>query len=127
MKFSSRYTDSKVSSAQLIVEIVCENRARNQEMELPQKFWQLPHWKGYYLAQMKYLSIIRKLADNNEDFDKHLISFVKKNRIWSLKPEWVKNKALESYDAGAQVSNIITETAETKTFHRKKESEIPEF
>ena len=52
-RYPSKYTDKEVTAANYIVELVCENRARDLEIPLPYKFWNLPEWKGYYFFQLK--------------------------------------------------------------------------
>lgn len=52
-KYQSHYSDSFVTSAQYITEIVCENNIRIKHNSiLPDRFWELPGWNKYYKEQI---------------------------------------------------------------------------
>ncbi len=52
-KYSSNYTDRKVTAGQKAAEIMCERRATQSNVELPEKFWSIsPAWKQYYFYQL---------------------------------------------------------------------------
>jgi hypothetical protein len=73
-KFPSRYSNGKdVSAAQYITELICENKAKQENLDLYYRFWTNSKWASYYQNQIasankllkKYnaKSIIRALAD----------------------------------------------------------------
>ena len=52
-KFPSRYSSgSFVTAAQYIAELMCERQALRKKLDLPQKFWQIDHWKKPYKIQL---------------------------------------------------------------------------
>lgn len=86
MKYTSIYSpEQKVSSAQLLAELVCQKKADNLKIELPIQFWHtMPEWFGYYQIQ---LSAATKLLDLF-DFEV-IIKVIKEKNIYSLKPNWI--------------------------------------
>lgn len=52
-KYLSKYSNGKeVSAAQYITEIICENKARIQKMDLHYRFWTNRIWAKYYRDQI---------------------------------------------------------------------------
>jgi hypothetical protein len=52
-KYKSKYSNGKtVSAAQYITEIICENKARNNNQDLHYKFWTTKEWAQYYRNQI---------------------------------------------------------------------------
>lgn len=50
--YTSKYTDRKVTAAQIMAEIMCENLARKEHVALPFKFWNTPKWEKHYKTQL---------------------------------------------------------------------------
>lgn len=59
--YSSKYTDRKVTAAQRIAEIMCENLARKEHTALPFKFWNTPKWEKHYKVQLLAANSLLKL------------------------------------------------------------------
>lgn len=51
-RYHSRYSDSWVSAAQFVTELICEKKAQIDKKDLPAKFWNLPHWKSFFRQQI---------------------------------------------------------------------------
>ena len=52
-RYPSRYSPDKyITAAQLICEVVCENRAGSKNSALPIRFWTLPEWAKFYKQQI---------------------------------------------------------------------------
>lgn len=52
-KYQSKYSNGKlVSAAQYITEIICENKARNNNQDLHYRFWVTKEWAQYYRNQI---------------------------------------------------------------------------
>lgn len=73
--YPSRYSNGKkVSAAQYITELICENKAKQDKLDLHHRFWLNPEWSKYYRNQIgtanqllkKYSpkAIIKALQDN---------------------------------------------------------------
>jgi hypothetical protein len=53
IKYPSRYSNGKyVSAAQYITEIICENKAKKDKLDLHHRFWLTPLWEKYYRNQI---------------------------------------------------------------------------
>lgn len=51
--FESKYAvDTYVTAAQYLAEFMCERIAKKEGVQLPVRFWQLPHWKKVFLLQV---------------------------------------------------------------------------
>jgi hypothetical protein len=52
-KFYSKYSNGKsVSAAQYITELVCENKAQKDKLDLHYRFWTTKSWEKYYKDQI---------------------------------------------------------------------------
>lgn len=52
-KYYSKYSNGKaVSPAQYITEIICENKARKDKLDLHYRFWTTKSWEKYYKDQI---------------------------------------------------------------------------
>lgn len=52
-KYPSRYSNGKlVSAAQYITELICENKAVQDKIDLHFRFWVTPKWEKYYRNQI---------------------------------------------------------------------------
>lgn len=87
-RFKSRYAPNTfVTSAQYIVEFVCENKARSLGKDLPHHFWQLSEWQKYFVSQTKAVNLLLRNYSS-----KAIIAILRKNpRINSLRAKWVHN------------------------------------
>lgn len=53
-RYPSRYSDKFIAFPQYLAEMMCERRAANLKMDLPQTFWvSSPLWKNYFFYQLK--------------------------------------------------------------------------
>jgi len=73
-KYISKYSnDKEVSAAQYITELICENKAKKDKLDLHYRFWLNKEWASYYKNQIssayklvkKYndIAIVRALKD----------------------------------------------------------------
>lgn len=52
-KYISKYSNGKtVSAAQYITEIICENKAKKDKLDLHYRFWTHKTWNAYYRNQI---------------------------------------------------------------------------
>jgi hypothetical protein len=52
-KYHSKYSNGKtVSAAQYITELVCENKAKKDKLDLHYRFWTTKTWEKYYKDQI---------------------------------------------------------------------------
>jgi hypothetical protein len=52
-KYISKYSNNKeVSAAQYITELICENRAKKENLDLHYRFWVNAEWASYYRNQI---------------------------------------------------------------------------
>ncbi len=56
--FTSRYTDRKVSAAQIAAELVCEKTAGK---DLPYQFWQSEPWTKFFARQVIFANALLKV------------------------------------------------------------------
>tara|TARA_R110002020_G_scaffold443394_1_gene654619 strand:+ start:1137 stop:1631 length:495 start_codon:yes stop_codon:yes gene_type:complete len=111
--YPSRYSDKKgehdiawVTARQYIVELVCENKAAQDNKELPSSFYvkvekehsayELNLWWKKFFKQQIYNKTLGNLIDEH-GVDK-IIAFLKENKyITSLRPKWVHER-IDNYD-----------------------------
>ena len=63
-KYPSRYSNGKfVSAAQYITELICENKAKKDRLDLHFKFWTNPEWSKYYRNQIATANKLLKIYD----------------------------------------------------------------
>lgn len=85
-RYPSRFSPGGfVTSAQYIIEFVCEKKARLDGKDLPAKFWELKEWSAFYKSQLR---ATHKLLKTYEPAA--IINVLKKGRIWSLRAAWVE-------------------------------------
>lgn len=61
-KFQSRYSsDTLITPAQYITELICEKKARLAGGELPQKFWTQPKWSAFFRQQVHTANLLLRL------------------------------------------------------------------
>lgn len=65
MKYPSKYSNNKtVTSAQYIVELICENKAKIEKRDLYFRFWTNSEWSKYYRDQISTANkLIKKYSD----------------------------------------------------------------
>lgn len=52
-KYHSKYSNGKsVSAAQYITELICENKAKKDKLDLHYRFWTTKSWEKYYRDQI---------------------------------------------------------------------------
>jgi hypothetical protein len=52
-KYHSKYSNGKsVSAAQYITELICENKAKKDRLDLHYRFWTTKSWEKYYKDQI---------------------------------------------------------------------------
>jgi hypothetical protein len=52
-KYTSKYSNGKlVSAAQYITELICENKAKKDKLDLHYRFWTTKSWSAYYRNQI---------------------------------------------------------------------------
>lgn len=63
-KYPSRYSNGKtVSAAQYITEIICENKAKKDKVDLHYRFWTTTAWEKYYKNQISSAhSLLKKYS-----------------------------------------------------------------
>lgn len=105
-KYPSIFSPGKmVAGHQLIVEIVCKNRASHLKRDLPIKFWELPEWLSYYKSQLrKCSSLLQKYSEEA------IIRAVKNKNIWSLMAKWVEDEIKKEQ---TRLDSIIITVSET--------------
>jgi hypothetical protein len=83
-KYVSKYSNGKtVSAAQYITEMICENKAKKDKLDLHYRFWTHKSWNIYYRNQ---IASANKLLDKYEP--KAIINALKDKdaeRIYSLR------------------------------------------
>lgn len=51
-RYQSRFSNSFVTAAQYITELICEKQARLNKKDLVHEFWKLPDWEKYFKQQI---------------------------------------------------------------------------
>jgi hypothetical protein len=105
-RYPSRYSPGQyVTSAQYIIELVCEQYARKQGKELPIHFWRLAEWKTYWGGQCRTVNqLVKKYPPQI------LIKIIKEKKLDNVRPQWVRalfNKAMLEYKPPAEMGQII--------------------
>ena len=123
MKFQSRYSPGKIISIyQYIVEYVCENNTKkaDRNSELPIKFWHLKEWQDFFVAQMRFCSILCKKHDPEK-----ILEFVKEKRIYNLAAKWIDQAIVEYEFVKKEVRTEEKRSREIKNpLGRSKKSSI---
>jgi hypothetical protein len=90
MKYTSKYTDSLVTPANHIVEILLERKALKDGKKLTYKFWELAEWKKPY-----NFALIQVSAILNAYSEKTVISVLNREKwAWSIGPK-IKQAIIE--------------------------------
>ena len=83
-KYISKYSNNKeVSPAQYITEIICENKAKKDKLDLHYRFWVNKEWASYYRNQ---IATAHKLVKKYSDVAiVRALKNAKASRIYSLR------------------------------------------
>lgn len=85
-RYVSRYSpDKKVTAAQYIVELVCENSQKKKGQELPIYFWKQDKWKEMFKFQsFRVNQLLKKYHESS------ILEIVKSKGIYNLYPKWIE-------------------------------------
>lgn len=83
-KYISKYSnDKEVSAAQYITELICENKARKDKLDLHYRFWLNKEWASYYRNQ---IATANKLVKRYDDVAiVRALKNTKASKIYSLR------------------------------------------
>jgi len=83
-KYPSRYSNGKeVSAAQYITELICENKAKIDRVDLGYRFWTNKRWERFYRDQIATAN--KLLSKYNEIAIIKAIKNTKSQKIYSLR------------------------------------------
>lgn len=83
-KYPSRYSSGKlVSAAQYITELICENKAKNDGLDIHLKFWTNPKWSRFYRDQIATANKLLKTYEPKAIIK--ALSDIKSKNIYSLR------------------------------------------
>jgi hypothetical protein len=121
-KYLSKYSNGKyVSAAQYITELICENKARKDRLDLHYKFWTQKSWMAFFRNQ---IASAHKLLKQYEA--KAIINAIKDDRaskIYSLRAPHLIS-IIEEKQSSLSLQNTdltININRNNKTFRQKKE------
>ena len=84
-RYPSRYSPGGwVTAAQYIIELVCEQKARHENKDLPIKFWTLKEWERFFVSQTRVCHKLLKSYSSQA-----IINAIKAKRIRTLLPKWI--------------------------------------
>lgn len=119
-KYPSKYSlEKEITCVQYIIEIVCENEAKRKNVDLPIQFWKIKKWANFYKSQLRQC---HKLAKKHGE--SKLLSFVKKNRIYSLHAKWI-DEALLKFEAVVLPNSNDIQILESDQQHNIESSGTP--
>jgi hypothetical protein len=128
-KFPSRYSSgSFITAAQYIAELMCEKQAQKKKIELPQRFWNLAHWKKPYKIQILAAQGLLKIYDV-----KAILSALKSKdaySIYSLHAPYLddiikrEQRSLQARLPSEDVNVERKSTTEKPREHRVKKTEL---
>jgi hypothetical protein len=83
-KYISKYSNNKeVSAAQYITELICENKAKKDKLDLHYRFWLNKEWASYYRNQ---IASANKLIQKYDDVSiVRALKNAKASKIYSLR------------------------------------------
>lgn len=83
-KYISKYSNNKeVSAAQYITELICENKAKKDKLDLHYRFWLNKEWASYYRNQ---IASANKLVQKYDDVAiVRALKNTKASKIYSLR------------------------------------------
>ena len=116
LKYTSKYTNKKVSGAQLIVEKVCEHAATKKHISLKDRFWSEPEWKSFFKLQILQANALLKTYSVNA-----ILMALEDNRLlslYSLRAPWLEpiiiEKQRELDKNAALCYNLETDNVDNK-------------
>lgn len=142
MKYRSKFSGKKISENQYIAELLIRQRAYHLELELPDQFFKIPAWRGFYLAQLKQIKKLKqaisesdKLKINQSEIDsligRFLLKEIKSNKYWSLIPAWTKNNLYLEFIKDpykhAEKSLDLVDFIEEPSFGKKQDIDLSQF
>lgn len=87
-KYPSHYSPGGFCTfAQLIVELICEAKARVEQKALPLQFWKLPEWAKYYKSQVRTANKLAKTY--HETAILRVLREPKNSKTYSLNAKWL--------------------------------------
>ena len=88
-RYPSKYSPGDwVTSAQYIIELVCEKKAESEQTRLPVKFWNLPKWQNYFKIQLRKCHSLLKKYDEKAII--RALNSQEGKRIYSLHAPWLE-------------------------------------
>jgi len=79
-KYPSRYSNGKqVTAAQYITELICEKKAQKEGKDLPQTFWKIASWSGYFRQQIVVANGLLRLYS-----EKAIIKALKSQKAYNI-------------------------------------------
>lgn len=128
--YSSKYTDRKVTAAQKMAEIMCENLARKEHSALPFKFWNTPKWEKHYKIQLFAANGLLKLYSAEAIFrglrDKRASNIYSLNapfvidELFQNEQKRIDREAVELANNPAPEEKVVTTEKPRQTFISKK-------
>jgi len=93
-KYPSRYSPGGwVTGPQYIIELICERKAKRENVDLPIQFWNLFEWASYYKSQLRSCHQLTKKYS-----EKAILDMLKENKsCFSLRPQWVHELVEKEY------------------------------
>lgn len=81
-RYKSRYSNKYIALPQYLAELMCERRAKNLGVDLPEEFWRTsPLWKNYFFYQLKLATNLAKSYSSTTILD----SLNEMKYVYSLK------------------------------------------
>lgn len=106
-KYPSKYSNDKlVTPAQYITEIICENRAKKDGLDLHYRFWSSKEWSKFYRNQIASANKLVKEYD-----DVAIIRALKRpeaSKIYSLRAPHLKSIIEQEQDKLSKENKILT-------------------
>jgi hypothetical protein len=119
-KYPSRYSNGKfVSSAQYITELICENKAKKDKLDLHFKFWINKEWSSYYRNQIGTANKLLKTYDAKAIIK--ALGDPKAKNIYSLRAPHLLDiiqRYQDLVEKESIVSDIIINRSEKSTFRK---------
>lgn len=118
-RYKSSYSESYITAAQYIVELVCENIALKKSTQLPYKFWNNNDWKSIFKRQLLLANGLLKIYDE-QSIIKALRTYQGK-KIQSLAAAWILDKIIDDFQKQKDSQQVVaTPEVTEKTEIRKR-------
>lgn len=123
-KYPSRYSNGKeVSAAQYITELICENKAKIEKIDLGYRFWTNKKWEKFYRDQIATAN--KLLAKYNEIAIIKALKNTKSQKIYSLRAphliDIIKNEEQILNEQNKEIINEYDRSTE-KIFSRRSKT-----